>query len=199
MVTNWPYMREKAFHVLTACLTFVAALNAIAFVAMMALWVTIGDTHDEIWSATKYLVIALAVAVPLTWLALDWKGKTSTRSRKIRFWISTLVTLFALTQAVMSEAGRIKGWSSEQAALNVASSLYPGSAGAFTLQQLSREELSAVGRGPSITYLVMDAGRPACKVGVCRRYWLWWTCGMYETLKDRNTTQNNVPSTSPDR
>lgn len=185
-------MRTKAFHILTACLTLVAAFNVIGFAMFMVLWVTIGDTHDRIWAASKYPVIALAIIMPIIFLALDWRNRTSFRSRTIRFWLALVVTVFALTQKVRSETSRIKGWSAEQAALNVASSLYPGLALSFTLQQLNREELSVIGRGPIITYVVMADGQPACKVGVCRRYGLWWTCGMYETLKERNTAQQSA-------
>jgi uncharacterized membrane protein SirB2 len=190
-------MRTKVLHVLTACLTLVAALNVIGFAVFMVLWVTIGDTHDAIWAASKYPVIALAIVIPVIYLVLDWRKGTTSRSRAIRFWLPLVVTLFALTQKVRSETSRIKGWSPEQAALNVASSLYPGSAHSFTLQQLNKEELSVMGRGPSITYLVMDEGQPACKVGVCRRYSLWWTCGMYETLKERNTAQQGAAPLPP--
>jgi len=185
-------MRTKAFHILTACLMLVAAFNMIGFAVFMVLWVTIGDTHDRIWVASKYPVIALAIIIPLIYLVLDWRKRTSSRSRAVRFWLALVVSLFALTQKVRSETSRIKGWSPEQAALNVASSLYPGSAHSFTLQQLKKEELSVMGRGPSITYLVIAEGQPACKVGVCRRYWMWWTCGMYETLKERSTAQQGA-------
>ena len=186
-------MRTKAFHILTACLTLVAAFNVIGFAVFRVLWVTIGDTHDWIWAASKYPVIALALIIPVIFLVLDWRNRTSFRSRAIRFWLALVVTLFALTQKVRSEANGVKGWSAERAALNVAASLYPGSSRSFTLQQLNTEELSVIGRGPSITYLVMADGQPACKVGVCRRFGLWWTCGMYETLKERNTAQQGAP------
>ena len=185
-------MRTKAFHITTACLSLVAAFNVIGFAVFMVLWVTIGDTHDGIWAASKYPVIALTIITPAIYLVLDLRNRTSSRSRAIRFWIALLVTVFAVTQKVRSETSRIKGWSPEQAAINVASSLYPESAQSFTLQQLDKQELSVLGRGPSITYLVMADGRPACKIGVCRRYSLWWTCGMYETLKDRNTAQQST-------
>ena len=190
-------MRTKAVHILTACLTLVPALKVIGFVVCMVLWVTIGDTHDGVWMASKYPVIALAISIPVIYLVLDWRKRTSARSRAIRLWLALVITLFALTQKVRHETSRIQGWSPEQAALNVASSLYPGSAHSFTLQQLNKEELSVIGRGPSITYLVMADGKPACKVGVCRRYSLWWTCGMYETLKQRNTAQQGAAPLPP--
>jgi len=185
-------MKTKSVHILTACLTFVAAFNVIGFAVYMVFWVTIGDAHDRIWAACKYFVIALAVIIPLIYLVLDSGNRTSSRSRAIRFWLALVVTLFALTQKLRSETSCIKGWSPEQAALNVTSSLYPGSVHSFTLQQLKKEELSVMGRSPSITYLVMAGGQPVCKIGVCRRYWLWWTCGMYETLKEQNTAQQGT-------
>lgn len=93
-------MRTKAIHILTACLTLVAAFNVIGFAVGMVLWVTIGDTHDRIWTASKYPVIAVAIIVPVIYLVLDLGNRTSSRSRSIRFWMALLVTLFALTQKV---------------------------------------------------------------------------------------------------
>jgi hypothetical protein len=168
-------------------LLFVALFVTIGWSLFILLWMlVIGDTHEEVWRVLPYVFVVLSGSISISFVCLDLMEKTSRTSRKIRLVFSVLVCLLVLTLSLHAEAKRIKGWSSEGAALSVASSIYPDLADSFVLKVESEENVSALTRGPNITYVVLSGEEPVCRLTVCRRYWSYWTCGMHETLKDRN-------------
>lgn len=178
-------MKAVLLRLLTAILFCVASSLVIGFVIGMALWVTIGDTHDEIWAASRPIILTLAFLLTCVFLVLDLTNRTSNRSIAVRLCASVLVCLLAVGVRIHTEVSRFEGWNSEDAALAVASRLYPELTSSMVLREDSRSDLSAFGRGPNIHFTVMSGTEPICRLAVCRQYWAWWTCGMYETLKER--------------
>ncbi len=153
----------------------------------MILWLfAIGDTHEEVWRVLPCFFAVLSGSIAIAFVRLDVMNKSSKLSRRVRLVLSTAVCLLLLGLTVHAEAQRIKGWSAEDAALSVASSLYPDLKQSLVLKVESETNVPAWTRGPNITYIVMAGEEPVCRLAVCRRYWSYWTCGMYETLKTKN-------------
>lgn len=153
----------------------------------MLLWMfVIGDTHEEVWRVLPYFFAVLSGIIASVFACLDLMNKTSKRGRRVRLVFSVAVCLLLLVLTVHAEAKRIKGWSAEEAALSVASSLYPDLKRSLVLKVESEENLPSWTRGPNITYTVLSGGEPVCRLAVCRRYRFYWMCGMHETLKDMN-------------
>lgn len=172
--------------IVSGVLLFVALFAAIGWPLSMLLWMfVIGDTHEEVWRVLPYIFAILSGSISVAFITLDFLNKTSQRSRKVRFLAASAVCLLLFAFTVRAEAKRIKGWSSEDAALSVASSMYPDLKGSFVLRVEEKQEIPAWTRGPNIRYTVLSGDDPVCRLEVCRRYWSYWTCGMSETLKEK--------------
>lgn len=179
-------MKRAIQIIVSGALLFVALFVAIGWPLSMLLWMfVIGDTHEEVWRVLPYVFAVLSGSISIGFIILDFMSKTSRRSRKVRLLSASLVCLLLLVLTVHAEAKRIKGWSSEDAALSVASSMYPDQKVSLVLRVDLEEDVPAWTRGPNIHYTVLLENEPVCRLEVCRRYWSYWTCGMYETLKDR--------------
>ncbi len=171
---------------ISGILFFVAADIAIAWPIGILLWAfVLGDAHENIWRILPLVFCAASAGLAVTFVALDLANKTTRRSRMARLVFSVGVCLLALGMRIQAEASRVKGWNPDEAALAVASSCYPGLKDSMVLHEDSRSDIPVFGRGPNIVYTISSGTEPICRVAVCRRYWLWWTCGMYETLKKR--------------
>ena len=186
-------MKRVVFSIIVSGLTYVALTLIIGFATGMALWVTVGDTHEEMWNSSRYIVIVLAALLSLIWLWLDLRGSTSHRSHIIRFWAAFLICIFAFSSKVYDEIHLFKGWGADSAALGIATVLYPTYAGDIVLQIESKNDINSFGRGPSVVYLALHGPEVLCRIGVSRRWWSYWTCGMYETLKPRFAQQGVAP------
>ena len=183
-------MKRAIQIIFSGVLLFVALLAVIGWPLSMLLWMlVIGDTHEEVWGVLPYIFAILSGSIAIGFVTLDFLNKTSPRSRKVRLLFAAAVCLLMLVFTVHAEAKRIKGWSAEDAALSVASSMYPDLTDSFVLRVDSGEEVPAWTRGPNIRYTVLVGDEPVCRLEVCRRYWSYWTCGMSETLKDRKPNQ----------
>jgi len=179
-------------------LLFAALFAAIGWPLSMLLWMfVIGDTHEEVWRVLPYFFAVLSGSIAVAFVRLDVMNKSSKRSRRVRLVFSTAVCLLLIGLTVHAEAQRIKGWSAEDAALSVASSLYPDLKQSLVLKVESEENVPAWTRGPNITYIVMAGEEPVCRLAVCRRYWSYWTCGMYETLKTKNPNKASEATSEP--
>ena len=130
-----------------------------------------------------FSILALCACVAVVFIRLDLQGKVSRRSRIIRHVYSVVVCLIVLTSAVRSEAKRIKGWSADGAVMSIASQIYPDLKDALVLRVDSIDDVPMWTRGPNIHYSVLFENEPVCRLEVCRKYWSYWTCGKYETLK----------------
>lgn len=183
-------MKRAIQIILSGILLFVALFAVIGWPLSMLLWMfLIGDTHEEVWRVLPYVCAIASGSIAIGFATLDFLNKTSTRSRKVRFLSALAVCLLMLIFTVHAEAKRIKGWSSEDAALSVASSMYPNQKDSLVLRVDLKEDVPAWTRGPNLHYTVLLEDEPVCRLEVCRRYWSYWTCGMYETLKDRKPNQ----------
>ena len=148
---------------------------------------------DAAFPVLALVILLISAATAGIFIRLDLLGKSSAKSRRFRRVYSVVVCLLVVVSTVRTEAGRIKGWSSEEAALSVASSMYPEHSEHLELRVEKKEDVPVLTRGPYIVYLVHLADQPVCRVGVCRRYWSYWTCGLSETLMERKTQQELAP------
>jgi len=186
LIVGFEEMKRAIKIIASGVLLFVALFAVIGWPLSMLLWMfVIGDTHEEVWRVLPYIFAILSGSIAIGFTTLDFLNKTSPRSRKVRLLSASLVCLLLLVLTVHAEAKRIKGWASEDAALSVASSMYPDLKDSLVLWVDLEEHVPAWTRGPNIHYTVLLENEPVCRLEVCRRYWSYWTCGMYETLKNR--------------
>lgn len=171
---------------ISGLLLFVATFFAIGWPLAMLLWIfVLGDSYENIWRILPLVFGIISACITIAFVWLDLANKTTKRNRFVRLVFSVSVCMIVAAMEIRDEVSRIKGWSSDEAALSVASSLYPELKSSMVLHEESKSNVPSFGRGPNIVYIVISDTEPVCRVAVCRRYWSWWTCGMYETLKER--------------
>ena len=190
LIVGFEIMKRAMQIIFSGVLLFVGLFAVIWWPLSMLLWMfVIGDTHEEVWRVLPYVFAILSGSIAIGFITLDFLHKTSPRSRKVRLVSASAACFLLLVFTIRGEAKRIKGWSSEDAALAVASSMYPDLRDSFVLRVEAKNDVPAWTRGPNIRYTVLSGNEPLCRLEVCRQYWSYWTCGMYETLKERKPNQ----------
>jgi hypothetical protein len=183
-------MKRIVQTIASGVLLFSASFVTISWPLSMLLWMfVLGDSHEDVWRVLPWVFGALSASIAIGFICLDFMNKTTRRSRMVRLVFSIAVCLLMSVVGIQAEVSRIKGWSAKDAALSVASSLYPELRDSFVLRVDSEEDVPSWTRGPNITYTVLSGDTPVCRLAVCRSYWSYWTCGMYETLRERIPNQ----------
>ena len=181
-------MKRMLINLLSALLMYFATLYAVSWLASIALWMFfIGDTHENIWRMLPFVFLCIGALTAMLFFILDMKNVTSRRNRVLRTIFSLTVCIIAISVSVWAQLQLFRGWNSDEAALTVATSLYPEYKDMLVLKLESKAEIPSWTRGPSLTYIAMADGIPICRMSVTRRFWSYWTSGMYETLKKRET------------
>jgi len=185
-------MKRALKAIVSGVLLFFASYLAICWPLSMLLWMfVLGDSHEKTWKILPYIWIVICTGIAVTFVALDLMNKTSKRNRVLRLVSSITICVFVVALSIRGEAKRFKGWSSEQAALSVVSLLYPELADSLIPRIDTTEDVSSWTRGPNIKYTVFSDEEAVCRLEVSRKYRLYWTCGMSETLKDRKPNPEN--------
>lgn len=166
---------------LLAVLLFMAAYVILGVGIGLLLWMfVLGDTHEAVWAGLPWIIAALALLPAAFFLHRDVVNRASRRNRIVRAALSSAILLVVLAGAVQGQLRDFAGWTSEEAARNVAALRLPEARNRFTIVEEERRDIRALTRGPYVVYLVKDGSKNICRVGLLQHYGTWWTCGMRE-------------------
>ena len=177
-------MKRICTALLLAVLFFPATYVILGLGIGLPLWLfVLGDTHEAFWARLPWIVAAASLLPTAFFLFRDLANRSSRRSRILRAALSSAVPLIVLGVTVQGQLRDFEGWTSEEAARNVAALRLPEARNRFTIVEEERRDVRALTRGPYVVCLVKDGNENICRVGLLQHYGTWWTCGMREFFK----------------